>query len=234
MKKQIKVWSGWVRLMHWGLAVSFSVAFYTRFEIDRDIHMAAGYMVGGFVAARILLGLFARDHASFWSFPPNPVAALGYVNRLVYGKARRYVGNNPAGAMAVYALLSVSLWTVVTGYLSFNAIPLPFGIGGSEAAGVLHGLLSTALAALVAVHVVGVLVASLVHRENLVRAMLTGLKPVRVQSYSDWDLADILIKLGMSVFFLVLRVVDFVIRMLGGQGVIFGPRQSRWHWRPHG
>lgn len=233
MKKQIKVWSPWVRLMHWGLAIAFSVAYYTRHsELNRDIHIDAGYVVGGIVIARLLFGLFARDHASFWNFPPNLVAAFGYVKSLIYGKARRYVGHNPAGAMAIYALLFVSMATVVSGYLSLNSILLPFGIGGDEAAGELHGLFSTVLVTLVVVHVAGVLAASLVHRENLVRSMITGLKPVRAQSHSDWDLADILVKLGMSAFFLVLRIIDFIIRVLGGEGVIFGPRQSH-HWWPH-
>jgi cytochrome b len=234
MKKQIKVWSPWVRLMHWGLALSFSIAYYTRHsELDRDIHIYAGYAVGGIVIARILFGLFARDHASFWNFPPNLVAAFGYVKNLLYGKARRYVGHNPAGAMAIYALLSFSLWTVVTGYLSLNAMLLPFGIGGEEAAGELHGFLSTALVALIVMHIAGVLVASLVHRENLVRAMVTGLKPVRIQSHSDWDLADILVRAGMSAFFLLLRIIDFCMRALGGRGVIFGPRPSNHHWWTH-
>jgi cytochrome b len=234
MKKQIKVWTPWVRLMHWGLAISFSVAYYTRdSELDRDIHIYAGYVVGGIVLGRILCGLLARDHASFWNFPPNLVAAFGYVKSLVYGKARRYVGHNPAGAMAIYALLSVSLATVVSGYMSLNAIPLPFGIGNEETAGQLHGMLSTLLVILVGVHVTGVLVGSLVHRENLVRSMVTGLKPVRAHSHSDWDLGDILVKIAMSAFFMILRVVDFFIRMLGGKGVIFGPRESHWHWRPH-
>lgn len=233
MKKQVKVWSPWVRLLHWGLAISFSIAYYTRYsELDRDIHIYAGYVVGGIVLARVIFGLLARDHASFWNFPPNLVAAFGYVKDLIYGKARRYVGHNPAGAMAIYALLSVSMWTVVTGYLSLNSILLPFGIGGEEAAGELHGLLSTALVTLIVVHVAGVLVASLVHRENLVRAMITGLKPVRVQSHSDWDLADILMKVGMSAFFVVLRMFDLINRAFGGKGILFGPRQPH-HWRLH-
>ena len=234
MKKQIKVWSPWVRLMHWGLAVSFSIAYYTRdSELDRDIHIYAGYVVGSIVLARLLFGFFARDHASFWNFPPNLVAAFGYVKSLVYGKARRYVGHNPAGAMAIYALLSVSLATVITGYMSLNSILLPFGIGGDETAGQWHGMLSTLLVMLVGMHLTGVIVGSLVHRENLIRSMLTGLKPVRTQSHSDWDIGDILVKVAMSTFFVILRIIDFFIRILGGKGVIFGPRQSHWHWRPH-
>jgi hypothetical protein len=135
--------------------------------------------------------------------------------------------------MAIYALLSVSMWTVISGYLSLNQLLLPFGIGGEEAAGKLHGFLSTALVTLIVVHIAGVLVASLVHRENLVRAMITGLKPVRIQSHSDWDFADILVKAAMSAFFLLLRIVDFLMRALGGRGVIFGPRPSNHHWWTH-
>lgn len=230
MKKHIKVWSPYVRLLHWGLVVAFGVAYATRHsELSRDIHIDAGYVVGGIVIARVLLGVFARDHASFWAFPPNLVAAFGYVKGILAGKSRRHVGHNPAGALAIYALLTTCLLTVVSGYMSLNEIPLLFGLGGDEGAGYLHGLLSTMLITLVGVHLTGVFVGSVVHRENLIGSMITGLKPVRTASYSHWDAAEFLSRLAMSIFFVILRAVDFINRALGGKGIVIDPRQSHWH-----
>ena len=47
---------------------------------------------------------------------------------------------------------------------------------GSKAMEEFHGALANATAALIVLHVLGVLVASFQHRENLVKAMLSGRK----------------------------------------------------------
>ena len=49
-------------------------------------------------------------------------------------------------------------------------------IGVHEGHEDVHGVLANMTVALVAIHVIGVLVASFEHRENLVKAMVTGRK----------------------------------------------------------
>jgi cytochrome b len=79
------------------------------------------------------------------------------------------VGHNPAGALAIVGLLGGALLLVGTGWATYNDI----GPGALEE---LHEGLGNALLALVAVHVLGVIVSSRLHGENLVRAMVTGHK----------------------------------------------------------
>src|SRR5262249_54417602 len=94
-------------------------------------------------------------------------------------------GHNPAGGWMILALLFFLLLMVATGLFGANrraAGPLASWLGAGPAgfAGALHSLLSSLLIALVVVHIAGVLVDWLLTGENLIRAMVTGLKRLPV------------------------------------------------------
>jgi cytochrome b len=177
----IKVWSVLTRLMHWTLVSAFIVAFYTRdSELMRDIHVNAGYVAGIVLFIRWIYGFVVNDFAAFRRFPPNPIAGIIYLTSLVKGKAKRYIGHNPAGALAVYGMLILGVLTTITGYMSFNDIPLPFGIGDEDTIKDVHNQVAYAWFVLVCLHVTGVIAGSIVHRENLPLAMITGKKKRRL------------------------------------------------------
>ena len=82
---------------------------------------------------------------------------------------RRSLGHNPAGSWVIVALLTLGLLAGASGYATYNEM-------GGDWLEELHEGASNTMLALVGVHVLGVLVSSLLHRENLVRAMITGYK----------------------------------------------------------
>ena len=86
-------------------------------------------------------------------------------------RAPRYVGHNPAGGVMVLALLGMLIAISATGFMMTTD-----AFWGSEWVETLHKGLVYAALVLVALHVVGVLFASIEHGENLVRAMITGRK----------------------------------------------------------
>jgi cytochrome b len=69
----------------------------------------------------------------------------------------------------IFGLLLLGVLSGVTGYATYNEL-------GGEAFEELHEAVASAMLALVALHVGGVIVSSLLHRENLVGSMLSGYK----------------------------------------------------------
>ena len=216
MQNKIKVWSLSVRTLHWGLAVTFAVAFYTRhLELMRDIHVQAGYGAGAILAARWLIGFIARDHSGFRRFPLNIKQAAIYLYGLFSGKAKRYLGHNPAGSVAIYLMLSLGMMSVLTGYMSFNDIALPF-LGDWVTIKEAHETLANFWAITIVIHVAGVVVASLAHRENLVTAMVTGNKVRQIQHPQSDLIGEVSVTLLMAMIYLV----DIAMRATGRKGVI--------------
>lgn len=136
---------------------------------------------------RIAWGLVGSEHARFADFVRRPAEVLGYLKSTLAGKGRRYLGHNPAGGAMVIALMGSLLATTVLGMLLLGAEPgnalygLVSGLGlagevGEEALEEVHEFFANFTLALVGLHVAGVLFSSLAHRENLVRAMITGRK----------------------------------------------------------
>jgi len=183
---RIAVWDPFVRLFHWGLAGSFLTAFIVEDDYIA-VHSWAGYLALALVAVRIPWGLFGPRHARFSDFVRSPAVALRYVKETLMGRAPRHLGHNPAGALMVVTLLVLVPLLALTGMASLaitdGAGPLAGLLAGVGRKGFwvldLHEFLADTTVVLVGIHVAGVIVESLVHRENLVVSMITGRKPAR-------------------------------------------------------
>ncbi len=169
-KTKILVWDAPVRVFHWLLVLSFAGAYLTaESERWRLVHVSLGYTMGGLVAFRILWGLMGTRYARFSSFVRGPAAVVRYVRALLNGQPEHHVGHNPAGAVAIVLLLLSSIAIVATGWAIYNDV-------GGNILEELHEGAGNFMLAVVAVHVAGVVLASRMHKENLVRSMLTGHK----------------------------------------------------------
>lgn len=171
----MKVWDPFVRMFHWGVVALVAAAFLSPDE--RRLHEPIGYAVLALVALRLVWGVIGTRHARFTDFVTGPRAVTDYLRRLAAGRPRRYRGHNPAGGAMVLALLATLLVVGGSGWLSET--DAYFGV---EWVSALHSAASTALLVLIGLHVLGVLVSSLAHRENLVRAMITGHKSAAAEA----------------------------------------------------
>ena len=165
----IRVWDPFVRAFHWALALSFAVAWLSAEHLGR-LHEAAGYVAGALIAARIV-----------WVRRPSlrgvlPVRALSddgprlsqgdrrglgaAVRRPQSGRRgddRRPHGRDGGGGRTGWLLTTDAFW-------------------GSIGAQHVHSIVAHGVILLVLAHLAGIALASLRHRETLVRAMVVGAK----------------------------------------------------------
>ncbi len=168
--RKILVWDLPVRLGHWLMAGGFALAWLTGdSEAWRLVHVGAGGTVVGVALFRLAWGLVGTRHARFGGFLRAPSAALAYLKSLPGPHPQHHAGHNPAGGWAIVLLLALGLLTGASGWLTYQEI-------GGKWLEEAHEVFASSMLAVVVVHLLGVAVGSLVHRENLPRAMVTGLK----------------------------------------------------------
>ena len=166
------VWDAPVRIFHWLLVLSFAGAWLTaESERWRLAHVTLGYTMAALVAFRIVWGFIGTRHARFADFVRRPSAIRQYLRTLLSGRPAHHAGHNPAGGLAILALLVLIVATAASGFATYSDL-------GGKWLEELHEGAANTLLAVVGVHLVGVVVGSLAHRENLVRAMVTGRKHV--------------------------------------------------------
>ncbi|MBD9649858.1 cytochrome b/b6 domain-containing protein [Ensifer sp. ENS09] len=167
---QIKVWDHLIRVFHWSLVALFAFSYLTGDEW-KQAHLLSGYAIIGLLIIRIIWGVIGSHHARFSSFIYSPATTLGFIRDSIRMRAKRYIGHNPAGGAMVIAMLAAISGIAATGYMMTTNTY--WGVGWVEE---VHEVLVNITLALVALHIAGVLFASVEHKENLVLAMITGRK----------------------------------------------------------
>jgi cytochrome b len=187
----VKVWDPLIRIFHWSLVFTFFVAFIT--EDDwMDLHVQAGYAVSILITFRLIWGIIGTRQARFLSFIKPPSVVVSYFKQMLSLRVPHYLGHNPLAAVMVIALLS-SITLV-----AFTGMVLIAGEGQGPLAGTvyaswsgewmeeIHEFFANFSLLLVIAHVSGVVVSSLLERENLVKAMINGRKKARTH-WQDID-----------------------------------------------
>jgi cytochrome b len=181
----VKVWDPLVRIFHWSLVFFFFLAYFTEDDFE-TIHTWSGYTVAALIGFRIVWGLIGTHHARFGDFVASPSTIWRYVVAIPAGKAKRYIGHNPAGGAMVIALILSLAGTTLFGMALYGADEQAGPLAGTWIATFdehtlkeIHEFFANFTLALVGLHVAGVIFSSFNHRENLPRSMVTGRKESR-------------------------------------------------------
>ena len=180
----VKVWDGPVRLFHWAL-VLLVVVMYVTAKLQGDWmtwHMRSGYAILALVLFRVLWGVFGSSTARFSSFVAGPGACLRFARTLLKRERSGFASHNPLGGWMVLVLLLALLLQAATGLFANDDIategPLAALVSKdmSDRLTSLHHWNFDLLLILGGLHVGAVLYHWGVMKENLIGAMLSGVK----------------------------------------------------------
>lgn len=168
--RTVRVWDPVVRLIHWSLVGAFVIAWITGDEAE-SLHEGAGYAIVALLALRLIWGVAGSEYARFADIVHRPSAVFAHMADTVRLRGRRHLGHSPAGGAMVIALVVMLSIVCGSGYaLTTDAF---WSVEWVEE---LHETAANMTWVLIGLHLLGVALASVAHRENLVIAMVTGRK----------------------------------------------------------
>lgn len=195
----VAVWDLPTRIFHWLLPLLVLSAWLSyRFAEaigDETLvwHRWNGLTVLTLLVWRLLWGLAGPYPVRWTTFVRRPRNILKYARGLSSGTAARYLSHNPLGACMVIALLtalavqaSLGLFATDENELTGGPLYRLVSESGNATATRWHGrVFDYVLLPLIALHILVNALYGLVKREPLIRAMITGRKPL--DRYADGD-----------------------------------------------
>jgi cytochrome b len=163
---RVRVWDLPVRVFHWLLVATILIAFLSSEEESTLAawHVPAGWVAAVLIAFRLVWGFVGGEHARFADFL-KPGQLAHHIGGLFSGKPERSIGHNALGGIAIVALLGT------VGAIVYTGVTMQ-----GDAEGGLHETLANILLGLIALHVLAVIAMSLLTRDNLIGAFISGTK----------------------------------------------------------
>ena len=167
-------WNLPTRFFHWllsaGLITAAAIALLPGEDSPVSPYYAIiGLTIGLMVCRRLTCGVVGTRYArfGFGTFVFGPAAVIEYLKGTLLGGGKRYVGQNPGFALAIFALPASALATAETGIMPGH---------GNESVKDFHEIIACAIVGVAVVHVPGVALHTLRHRENNAASMIHGKK----------------------------------------------------------
>lgn len=187
-KRRLFVWDAPTRIFHWLIVAAVIVGWATG-EADTafwfEVHLISGYTLMAALVFRVIWGFAGSRHALFSDFLRGWGAVGDYTAKLARFKPPHFTGHNPLGGWMVILLLLALTGMVVTGLFGGEAHedevgPLAYMVAPALAEELVevHEIIFNVLLVLVAIHIAGVIADTVLTRDNLVHAMITGYKRV--------------------------------------------------------
>lgn len=169
-ERETLVWDITTRVFHWSLVIAFCTSQLTAEEWD-TAHEYAGYIVLVLVAFRTIWGFVGPRNARFSDFVKSPSTIKAHLTNILTGRHAAEAGHNPAGGLMVVVLLA---WLALTGITGWLSITLSGNV--AELLEKSHEFLGEYSWSLIALHIAGVIVMSILERQDLAKSMIDGKK----------------------------------------------------------
>jgi cytochrome b len=181
---KVRVWDVPVRLFHWVLLALLGFSWWSGEQGGHwmEYHGWSGYAILTLVLFRIVWGFVGSEPARFVHFVRSPRFSYAYFRSVLHRQPKAYLGHNPLGGWMILSLLLVLLVQTLTGLFGnddndFEA-PLAHWIRHSTSSLItaLHAYNFDLLLGLAGLHVAAVLTHQLLRRDDMIKAMFTGVK----------------------------------------------------------
>ena len=171
-ENKVLIWDIPTRIFHWLLVCGFLVAALLALGFGEHsplfpYHALVGLILGGMVVLRVIWGFWGTKYARFSSFLFSPRAVFKYVTQVLQGLGAPHVGHNPGSAYAIFAMLIMIAGLSVSGII--------MGQGG-KAFEEVHEVLAYTVMGVIFVHILGVALHTIRHKENITASMFHGQK----------------------------------------------------------
>lgn len=221
---KVRIWDLPVRLFHWSLVILLVTSYLSGQAGDdwMKLHFWSGYAILTLLIFRIVWGFIGSATARFSDFVRGPAAAISYLQAMARGDRTYDIGHNPAGGLMVVVMIVAVLMQVVAGLFAADT---DTGMVNGPLANLIadkwvdrltefHEFWVNILLLLIAVHVLAAVVYLVWKRHNLIRAMITGAKPVELvvppgspppvlAFASGWLALAVLVAAAAVVYFIV-------------------------------
>ncbi len=189
---KVRAWDVPTRAFHWSLVLLIINAWasfqFAELFADNTMkwHRYNGYAILVLIVWRVLWG-FVGSSTSRWSaFLRWPATAARYAFDTMRGRERRYLGHNPLGSYMIIGLLvavglqaTLGLMTVEHNDVTWGPLYKLISETNQHRVSYFHvRLLNYLIWPLIAAHITANVLYAIVKKDPLVRAMITGLKPV--------------------------------------------------------
>lgn len=190
--RSVRAWDLPTRLFKWMLVALVVLAWVTQRygeawgDISLKWHRYNGYAILILLVFRVLWGFVGSSTARFSAWVSSPFKALDYGLALIKREPRPYLGHNPLGAWMIIALLLGLASQGIAGLFTVDQNDMFGGpFAAFEEPTAWHKRLASYhhqayyfILALVTVHVCVNLFYQYVKKDPIIRAMITGRKPV--------------------------------------------------------
>lgn len=169
---RILIWDLPVRLFHWMLTLLILGALAIALLLKSSspwypYHSVLALIAAPLIVLRIAWGFVGTRHARFWSFLFSPKAVAKYFIDALRWRETRHAGHNPGAAYFVILMMVLPLLSVLSGY--------QLGAGNKQAKE-FHEILAYVLLGVIGVHILGVILHTLRHKELIAFSMVDGKK----------------------------------------------------------
>ena len=184
-KAYVRAWDLPTRLFHWAFVVLIAGAYVTRMYLaDLTWHIWNGYAILVLIVFRVLWGFVGSSTARFSSFVYWPWHCVRYAFDFLLRRPRHFLGHNPLGSLAVFAMLGLIALQGGLGLFAYDDHDSlaggPLVSRASEAtvasATAWHLWLFYLIGTVIGVHIAANVLYIVWKGENLITPMITGVK----------------------------------------------------------